>query len=1628
MSHKKTYADKAVQGKVHTSSNLTVEQEPLRRGAILQKAESVGTFVNPTGDVRVIGDIKTEALLAQNPVNTHPTYHPSRHRKLTQQINFFGGDVIAEGTAGNIVSATELDTEGVVVNHVGEGDLLWITHPKSDESLGTYRVLESSGTVMTIQGEFPAQNDNYHFVVYRPNPVQLLPYPSEADKGKETTYLTVLPKLWPVWEHPFSDKRDGVVLSPLKETHTHQGFANIVRRANDQLEVYLDNATTVPFFEEGDFIILGEDFGPFLVSVIDLDTGQSEEILTLTPCHNTNVNLLSSDKVGTTVSKLYSCQEVIENNALLNENLIQAIRVKNLIAPQDLTGSWEDASNEYIANLNSSTSTTDSLRQHASRSTYNVLKPAKAKDLGFRMVLFPAKADGTPDLTRPVFPDRPLVLDPSVEEEQDILVDYAEGVVSFSHPLAEDGDLNPNHFLDDEDQVRVFATFVALNGAVSPVSSQEVSVRLSGKESPIHTSISYKSEGLDPVEKDAWVVDLTEGSIQEDYFDHPEFIQGGGKKRKIAFSSGDEGRVEQRVQFRDEERGSTHLSTIGFGKILNTDDPNQIFFVPDAGNQYRKGEGNTLEYQELPDVKVSSEKRHISFQVSDPVEIDGTNNTLNLVINETEVSLVLDDGFYSLGQFLSTIPAKLSNDYGLILGQDFFIEASQRRQEGKYTFKLFSDSYMEVLAGSMNTTVGLVEGEVFPENIKLSLKTSDGLNTSLTRRTGSGVLEYSGSDVLLSGTASLVDTFLYLDRTTSYAVLGVPTGRKANEKQAFALVNEAGVNLTPNSTTVKFRKFGILKYPNFRASQLHRGKSLRIFSGASDTVEISFPEDDTYYVYYDAIQDLFLPIKVSDVTDPTFEGTVLGVPLYIVTIEGGYVAKLFDVRDFHTSENAGSDITVGPTQGRYTSLKGALLRLAHCVSAGKGDLFSKNRTFRLVEDITWYMDNEGSHTFSVNAIVDGQGHTIKAESLELGLDEGGLFIVRDGANVVFKNLKTSSFPSNPSAGLPLTWFAVDSSKVDSDPTTARENPSVMTLDGVHLQGRALNISGSTTTFFDSVEILFSHVENLLGNDSSIFLKNCRIENFLVNNPFNTAIFELSNLINKRPKFHMESCQLFDSMIELKYAETYIQNVYSSNLGTGSENPSPCFRLESCLGRVSGVEADVLKDCLIVDGMWDFSIGANGNYSKFATYGSVLSLTNFTVNHHKGFDTAIGINAAIAILGGKNQLSGLNIEYLGYEPKNPNVSYDSNFSTGLAGEPVIYEEEPPVPQVQPMPFSYSTSNSRGLFVDADGTQGSDIRSLGYPAAALTDSSGKINTSAKWLTAAFCSRGISLRTNVKNCSFDHVQLEDTQVGLFMLRSAHGDSFAGDVSIRNIDAPSSIPVSLISRNVDPQYRDKLFDSDKPLNITVDDVTYSLDTSDFVPSQTLNIPLTDFRDHFNSQLTGDVFSFSLDTTYPRFVIKTETGQSTSYIRAESSYEQAPDLGRGPFFPSSNSGFYAGDMAGPINLVSNVKVVTWQGPLVSQASFSNLGGIPNPTFEVTIEGSQFLSTKTTDSVQVRVFNSNTNTFVRDQTIGAGSIVSWTDTEIVFNWTAGNAFEYPHGFIVKVNSRLVNYKFHVPTP
>lgn len=160
---------------------------------------------------------------------------------------------------------------------------------------------------------------------------------------------------------------------------------------------------------------------------------------------------------------VYSVHEPVSrlwDTDFFNIDKVEACRLKNLIDPSDVSRFEKQVSVGGGAGVSqpggASFSGPDKAIWDTSTSPVvgggppNASNPGSLLDLGFRMVLFPAKDDGAgnpiPDFDNPLNTRGELVIDPASTDQQFLEVDYDGGVVRLSTapPMAAGGEVIPN--------------------------------------------------------------------------------------------------------------------------------------------------------------------------------------------------------------------------------------------------------------------------------------------------------------------------------------------------------------------------------------------------------------------------------------------------------------------------------------------------------------------------------------------------------------------------------------------------------------------------------------------------------------------------------------------------------------------------------------------------------------------------------------------------------------------------------------------------------------------------------------------------------------------------------------------------------------------------------------------------------------------------------------------------------------------------------------------------------------------------------------------------------------------------------------------------------------------------------
>ena len=176
---------------------------------------------------------------------------------------------------------------------------------------------------------------------------------------------------------------------------------------------------------------------------IDANTGEriQEDLLFVNSVLNPTGTVQLKFSVHEPVSQIFEGE--------YNPDKVDSVRLTNLIDPN-----WVDRTTKRVADDTDGTLFAGAPAK-ADRSIFTtntdgttLADAGNLLDLGFRMVLFPAKEDGKggdaiPDFSRPITSNE-VIIDPSTTEKQTIDIDYSAGTVTLSHAPVVGGQILPD--------------------------------------------------------------------------------------------------------------------------------------------------------------------------------------------------------------------------------------------------------------------------------------------------------------------------------------------------------------------------------------------------------------------------------------------------------------------------------------------------------------------------------------------------------------------------------------------------------------------------------------------------------------------------------------------------------------------------------------------------------------------------------------------------------------------------------------------------------------------------------------------------------------------------------------------------------------------------------------------------------------------------------------------------------------------------------------------------------------------------------------------------------------------------------------------------------------------------------
>lgn len=189
---------------------------------------------------------------------------------------------------------------------------------------------------------------------------------------------------------------------------------------------------------------------------------------------------------------------------------VQANRLANLIDPTWSRNALSTLHSVVSSQVAVAAGRADKAIFDTSMGTKGAANPGSLLDLGFRMVLYPAKDDGggnaVPDWDKPITTQN-VVLDPTISESQYLYIDYASGAVVFSHtpdPTSSSCSVAPNGIIggagtnNPRGDIVLFAACVPFSrmpdqtaGGLRLMSTQTVKV-----PTATTSSNSYADEGI----------------------------------------------------------------------------------------------------------------------------------------------------------------------------------------------------------------------------------------------------------------------------------------------------------------------------------------------------------------------------------------------------------------------------------------------------------------------------------------------------------------------------------------------------------------------------------------------------------------------------------------------------------------------------------------------------------------------------------------------------------------------------------------------------------------------------------------------------------------------------------------------------------------------------------------------------------------------------------------------------------------------------------------------------------------------------------------------------------------------------------------------------------------------------
>lgn len=946
---------KILEGKTSTDSSLAIRDEDLRSSVIPAPSKvDFGPLLGSAGDLRFLGNLDDYALWAQSA----PATTPRRHRRLAQQKLFYGARVVAEGTDGTLTDGSTTFNTGLTdVSYLSSvftlADLVLVVSNTTDLAgednstfTSAYGIAGVSGGDITLSRAFSnilTPLDRVYWQVLLPQPVELLYWPG-SDFTQATTFFFRKPDEWPIRQSASLNMDSSSATALL----TAEGRLEITAEHND--------AQT---FNAGDWAEVNGEF--FYVQDVTFTPGSpNTEVLTLTPFYGAEfppdildlpltigVVRSTADVVTSPFSDLglYSGEDLWSAD---NGDLLESVRVKNLIRPDQVD---DDYRNNCYGALLDPESDSDA-----------VVGP------GYGLVLFPADGSGNPDLTNAIYDLENVTIDSSISEPQQIFVDYTEGLLQLSHPIADGDDLNPNSYRTADGRALLFSMFVAHNGESLPLRSQGVEDYALGVSSG-GTAADKKGNARVGMRVDSNGLEISvpdNASIyHEDELRERELIQSGSRLGGYG--------VRHEMEHRSPDSGRTMRSELRMGPLSTDDRRRQLIFRPALVTE------NGDEGTNQPDWRVAEGSKQQDTTTEDNfVNATASTDIISFVANGIPVTVELTNGVTPTAVGLAgQIATAYSN-----------AESAFGRANQEFTATAETD------AAGLDFVRIACSGDLYFRNGTAHSDLGLPLDTAIKSQRVAQEWGYNGSSVnhwtwdnSLNLVESDINDVRLFGPSTDYAS-SLRGAAQTTDVTYPKYVIEGGEASVATGDSLDVTDMTV-KTPNFTGFE-----GQVIYEVPAETLDFTGFADGTYFVFYDFVTEALNTIdRTTGGFDPLFNSVPNnGIPVAQVTRTGGALdaETLFDQRRFAQKTLESSIVTVG-TDGAFASLRAACAYIANrnaATGATAGPLQGAF-TIKLLEDITIDGSTTAAEVYiPSNVVLDLAGHTITCSNFSGGSGTG----------------------------------------------------------------------------------------------------------------------------------------------------------------------------------------------------------------------------------------------------------------------------------------------------------------------------------------------------------------------------------------------------------------------------------------------------------------------------------------------------------------------------------------------------------------------------------------------------------------------------------------------------------------